>query len=455
MTPIRPLLLVPLLLATASVRLLGEGGNPLWQITEPIPLEEPPSMEATTEETSPDSAELAAPTPTPEALNSTGRGALAESGQQIVLARENYRQALAENPNDPALRERYAWFLYANGFHDKECLRLLEQSFRQENASDPVGLFNAVVQVREELGLPSTPLKKPPGKPKRASQVITPGSSGFPKQRFSKDSGKVISSGSPARSGKNVAKEKLESPADYKRWTFTPYYDYSFFNKGRQGWQEEYAQLLYQVNRKLIIGAEIDILQRPPSGTDIYYNALASYYLAKYLEVHGKISICPDPSFAATQIYTGGFIYQMMPKVGLLLDYQRYNFIQGPIDQINPGLVYNFTEETFLTARYVRGWAFYNLEYNYYSAAFNLGLPGKRRLTMAFAYGTDPDAQIGSDGNNITTLSPAYTYSLFFTQPITRDLTLFTGVQYVYRLKESGGELYQQLTPTIGCSLKF
>lgn len=455
MTPILRILVIPMLLVMMSGRLPAEGGNPLWQITEPIPLEEPPSMEAAGEEPSTDSAELASPTPTPEPLNLTGRGALAESGQQIVSAKENYRQAVAENPNDTALRERYAWFLYANGFHDKECLRLLEQSLRQKNSSDPVGLFNAVVQVREELGLPATPLKKPSGKPERAAHSMAPGSSGVTKERFSKDSGKPHSRGPSARSGKTVTKEELEPPSDYKRWTFTPYYDYSFFNKGRQGWQEEYAQLLYQVNRRLIIGAEIDILQRPPSGTDIYYSALASYYLTKYLEVHGKISICPDPSFAATQIYSGGFIYQLMTKVGLLLDYQRYNFIQGPIDQINPGLVYYFTEETFLTARYVRGWAFYDLQYNYYSAAFNLGLPGKRRLTMAFAYGTDPDAQIGADGNNVTTLSPAYTYSLFFTQPITRDLTLFTGVQYVYRLRESGGELYQQLTPTIGCCLKF
>ena len=74
---------------------------------------------------------------------------------------------------------------------------------------------------------------------------------------------------------------------------------------------------------------------------------------------------------------------------------------------------------------------------------------------MAFAYGTDPDSEIGANGNNVSSLSPAYTYSLFFTQPITRELTLFTGVQYCYRLKQTGGQLYEQLTPTIGCTWKF
>jgi hypothetical protein len=74
---------------------------------------------------------------------------------------------------------------------------------------------------------------------------------------------------------------------------------------------------------------------------------------------------------------------------------------------------------------------------------------------MAFAYGTDPDAQVGANGNNVSSLSPAYTYSLFFTQPITRDLSLFTGVQYIYRLTQNNSPLYQQLTPTLGLSMKF
>lgn len=415
-----PPLCVALLLAFTPQG-LAEGGNPLWQLTQPFPFP---------------GSQVDFP------LELSQQAQIAEGQQRIVKARDDYRQAIEQNPGDTSLGEHYAWFLYSNGYHDKECLRLLEKSLVSGKAGDPGGIFNAIVEVREELGLPATPLKKPATPP-----LIT----AKPK-KVSLRSAKAIKTVSP---GKNITEPVLEQTESFKHWTFTPYYDYSFFNHGRQGWQEEYAQLLYQVNRRLILGAEIDILERPPSGTDIYYSALASYYLLKELEVHGKISICPDPSFAATQIYAGGFIYQADPRLGVLLDYQRYNFIQGPIDQINPGLAYNFNDESSIVVRYVRGWAFYNLEYNYYSAALNLGLPGKRKLTMAFAYGTDPDAQIGADGNTDTSLSPAYTYSLFFTQPITRDLTLLAGIQYVYRLRESGGELYQQLTPTLGFSWKF
>ena len=368
---------------------------------------------------------------------------LSESQVQLVKAREEYRAALQQNPEDSVLRAEYAWFLYSNGFHDKECLRLLEKSLQTGATSDPVSCFNAIVEVRDGLGLPATPLKKPPGYVRKA-----------PKKGAATHPTHVAKGGkSPDRNKEVITSE--EPVESFKRWLLIPSYSYSFFNEGRQGWMEEDVQLYYRVNKKLTVGGEIDILDRPPSGTNIYYSALASYYLWKYLEVHGKVSICPAPTFAATQVYSAGVIYQAMPRLGLLMDYQRYNFIQGPLDQLNPGIVFNINDDNSIVLRYVRGWAFYDLEYNYYSAALNLSLPGKRRLSFAFAYGTDPDAQIGATGNNVTTLSPAYTYSIFFTQPITRDLNLFAGIQYCYRLTENNNPLYQQLTPTLGCSLRF
>lgn len=368
---------------------------------------------------------------------------LSESQVQLVKARDQYRAALQQNPEDSVLRAKYAWFLYSNGYHDRECLRLLEKSLQSGATSDPVSCFNAIVEVRDELGLPATPLKKPAGYVRKA-----------PKKGAATPPARI------AKGGKSPDREKVvitpEEPVEsFRHWLLIPSYSYSFFNEGRQGWQEEDVQLYYRVNKRLTVGGEIDILQRPPSGTNIYYSALASYYLWKYLEVHGKVSICPAPTFAATQIYSGGVIYQAMPRLGLLMDYQRYNFVQGPIDQVNPGIVFNINDDNSIVLRYVRGWAFYDLEYNYYSAALNLALPGKRRLSIAFAYGTDPDAEIGADGSNVTTLSPAYTYSIFFTQPITRDLNLFAGIQYCYRLTENNNPLYQQLTPTLGCSLRF
>jgi hypothetical protein len=252
--------------------------------------------------------------------------------------------------------------------------------------------------------------------------------------------------------------ESAEAQPDeerFRHWTVVPIYSYVFFDNARPSWQEGDIQLLYQFNRKLMLGAEIDIMHRPPPGTDIYYSALASYYPTKYLELHGKITISPDPIFAAKRIYAGGLEYQIMPRLGLLLDYQRYNFIQGSIDQIKPGLTIGITEGTSITLQYVQGWAFSSIEYNYYSAALNLGLAGNRRLSPAVAYGTDPNAEIGSSGSTLTSFSPAYTYSVFYREPLTRDLSLFIGVQYVNRLTQNGSPLYKQLTPTIGSAWKF
>lgn len=239
-----------------------------------------------------------------------------------------------------------------------------------------------------------------------------------------------------------------------RRWTVAPMFSYSVFNKGRESWQEESADIYYQPGKTFVAGGGIDILNRPPSGTDILYSAMASWYPWSFLEVHGEISLCPDADFSPNQIYRGGFQYQAMPRIGVLFDYDQLNFTGGDISQIRPGLAYWFNDATYLTLRYARGWAFGDLEYNYYSAALNVGeMPGGGRLTLGFAYGTDPDIEFGT---NLTSLSNAYIYTLFYNQPVTRDLNIFAGIQYVYRLNEENtAELYQQLTPTIGLVWKF
>lgn len=279
----------------------------------------------------------------------------------------------------------------------------------------------------------------------------------FPRQMIL-SAGILLCAGQAVLAG---ARDKEKIPVEMRderfrrQWTVVPTYSYSFFNKGRQSWQQETVQIYYQPYRNLVLGGEIDIMQRPPAGTDIYYSGFASWYPTKSLELRGKISFSPNPKFSAKQIYAVGFQYQLAPRFAVMLDYQHYNFVQGPIDQVKPGVVLGLTDETFLTLCYVRGWAFGSLEYNYYSASLNVGLPGQRRLNLAVAYGTDPNSEAGANGNFINSLSPAWTFSAFFTQPITEDLKIFAGVQYVYRMKRTGGELYQQLTPAIGLAWKF
>jgi len=242
---------------------------------------------------------------------------------------------------------------------------------------------------------------------------------------------------------------------DLRQWALIPTYSYSFFNKGRQSWQEQDTQLLYQLNSQWSLGLETDFRDRPPSGSDIYYSGLASYSPLDALELHARVSFCSDPSFSANEVYSGGFQYQIMPEFGVLLDYEGFNFSQGSINEINPGVTIGITDNESLTLRYVHGWAFSSLEYDYYSGALNIGLPEGRRLSLAFAYGTDPDSELGSGGNTVNSLTAAYTSSIFFRQPFGKDLNAFAGIEYVYRLNQNGGELYQQLTPTIGLAWKF
>ncbi len=263
----------------------------------------------------------------------------------------------------------------------------------------------------------------------------------------------------PLRSEVFIAGHALEKDESFKRWTVVPSFSYSFFNQGRDSWQEEDIQIFYQVNKQLLLGVEIDLMQRPPSGNDELYSAMASWYPVKYLEVHGKVSFSPNGFFAPNQIYQGGVEYQLLPRIALLFDFQQLNFAPGPlwetsISQVKPGVSFWITDKSFVTFRYARGWAYGTQTYNYYAGTLNIGdMPGGGRLTMGFAYGTDPDLDFETMRSS---LSNAYIYTLFYTQPLTRDLSIFGGAQYVYRLREKdNSELYQQLTPTLGFAWKF
>lgn len=259
--------------------------------------------------------------------------------------------------------------------------------------------------------------------------------------------------------------KELQKVEPFKRWTLIPTFSWSFFNQGRPSWQEEDIQLFYRVNKQLLLGAEIDLMQRPPSGSDELYSALASWYPVKYLELHGKVSFGPASSFAPSQIYQAGLEYQVMPRLALLFDFQQLNFSSGSpvefsdsentsITQVKPGVSFWLTDKSWITFRYAHGWAYGTENYNYYSGTFNIGdIPGGGRLTMGFAYGTDPDLDFASLRSS---LSNAYIGTLFYSHPLTSDVSIFGGVQYVYRLREKdNSELYQQLTPTLGLVWKF
>jgi YaiO family outer membrane protein len=190
------------------------------------------------------------------------------------------------------------------------------------------------------------------------------------------------------------------------------------------------------------------------------YSFNASWYPLKKLEVHGEISYTPDADFLPNEIYSVGLRYMLNPQVSLLFDVEQLNFdsdfpaFEDDITQIKPGVSFWFTEKSFVTFRYTHGWVHSQVDYDYYSAAVTIGdMPYNGQLTLGFAYGTDPDLDFGLTG---ATLSNAYILSIFYKQPINPDLSVFAGVEYVYREHpNNGGQLYQKITPTIGLSWKF
>ena len=79
------------------------------------------------------------------------RGIRDERKLDLFGARDCFREALKENPQQPGLVEHTAWFLYLNGFHDNECLGLLEKTRSVSTSTHAVDM--AIIQLKREMGL--------------------------------------------------------------------------------------------------------------------------------------------------------------------------------------------------------------------------------------------------------------------------------------------------------------
>ena len=255
--------------------------------------------------------------------------------------------------------------------------------------------------------------------------------------------------------------EQLDSKPAYQ-WTLVPAYSWSFFNKGRDSWQMESIDLYYYLpDEKLLLGGSVDMMHRPPNGNDIMYAFNASWYARNDLEIHGEIALTQDADFLPSERYSLGLQYRLNPKLGFIFDVEQLNFgsyapawEDDGITLIKPGISYWFTEKTFATFRYIHGWVNNESDFDCYSAALNFGdLPRDGQLTLGISFGTDPDLDFSTTG---TALSDAYTFSIFYKEPIKPNLTIFAGLEYVYRFQPTNNhELYQMWTPTIGLSWKF
>ena len=246
------------------------------------------------------------------------------------------------------------------------------------------------------------------------------------------------------------------------QWTLVPTYSWSFFNKGRDSWQKEGLDLYYYLEKeKIILGTSIEMMHRPPNGSDIMYGFNASWYALENLELSGGVSLTQDADFLPSERYSLGLQYRINQQLGLLFDVEQLNFgsyapewEDDGITQIKPGISYWFTDNTYMTFRYTHGWVHDQADIDCYSAKVNFGdLPRDGQLSIGVTYGTDPDLEFGTNG---TTLSDAYTFSIFYKEPIKPNLTIFAGLEYVYRFQaNSDRELYQMWIPTIGLSWKF
>lgn len=74
-----------------------------------------------------------------------------EKKLDLFGARACFQEALKENPQQSGLVEHTAWYFYLNGFHDNECLVLMEKT--RLVSTNPGAVDLAISQLKQEMGL--------------------------------------------------------------------------------------------------------------------------------------------------------------------------------------------------------------------------------------------------------------------------------------------------------------
>jgi len=252
-----------------------------------------------------------------------------------------------------------------------------------------------------------------------------------------------------------VAKQRPESP-----WTVIPSFGWTFFNKGRDSWTRETIDVFYQPQKDRLYGASVDAMQRSSNGSDVRYSLNAAWYRSKRLELHGEVTYTPSADFLADVTYAAGLQYSLNPTLTLLLDVKRLEYRSNSsrpdysITQIVAGVSYWFSENSYVRLRHTHGWVHGEADFDYYSASIHFDdLPKNSQLAVSVGYGTDPELDSTSTG---AILTDAYFCSIYYKRKLKRNLSMYVGLEYVYRMQaDSSGELYQSITPTIGISWKF
>jgi YaiO family outer membrane protein len=230
------------------------------------------------------------------------------------------------------------------------------------------------------------------------------------------------------------------------RFFLTPLYGASHLTGGRPSWQELDVELLYRPRNDLIVGADVDVRDRPPA-RDERYSALAIWSVTRMLELRGRVTVAPAPAFSAEREYTAGAEWRAFTQASVMFDYRRLEFPTGPVDEYKPAVTIWFSDETSLNLRYTRGRAFGQSDYDGGAVRLVLGLPASHRLTLGYSHDADPEIDPGVPGVLFT---KADTWSAYYRLPLSPRLDLVAGAEYEDRL-----HLYRRTTGTVGFTTRF
>lgn len=193
----------------------------------------------------------------------------------------------------------------------------------------------------------------------------------------------------------NTASQDVAGMATPGHWSWDALYTLSALDKGRSDWQQLQSEWLYTPSRRWVLGANIDARHRD-ARADVIYGASAEFYPDARWQWHANVWITPGADFTFRRgLAIGAQWNSRAARATLLLDARQFNFPTGDLHEWRPGVRIALNAATALTGRYTFGQAFGVADYRAWALQFEHDFDNRRRLTLGYARGVDPERDLG------------------------------------------------------------
>lgn len=231
-------------------------------------------------------------------------------------------------------------------------------------------------------------------------------------------------------SGPLAAQEEpaqMEAPVANDDWTISTLYTHSSLSGGRGDWDELDTSLYYRFNPKVVGSIRLDARQRS-GDTDLIKEIGVEVYPSPRWDFRASIAHVSDPDFTYERAAALGVTWHASPRLDLLLDAKRYEFADGNITEVRPGVGVQLAANTRLTATYIHGSAYGQRSYDGGALRLDQTFANRSRLSLGVATGADPERATTG-----VLLSRSKSASVYYQFPVRQNMEIIVGAEREWR----------------------